>query len=97
MTVSQALAATFPEPSAVTFTSSEEAVLTSSRKQLLEASLASYQSQLSGSVSLLDMKLEGSPVGLHFTLPHDYPDSAPRIQVSCAAGRYTWACVCGVL
>ena len=85
----QALLATFPESGAASFTPAEQSVLEASRRRLGSAAFASYQSQLSGSVSLLDVQLEGSPVGVHYTLPHDYPDCAPRIQVHCAAGRYT--------
>lgn len=85
----QALLATFPESGAASFTPAEQSVLEASRRRLGSSALACYQSQLSGSVSLLDVQLEGSPVGLHYTLPHDYPDCAPRIQVHCAAGRYT--------
>lgn len=85
----QALLATFPETGAVSFTSTEQSVLEASRRQISSSAPASYQSQLSGSVSFLAMQLEGSPIGLHYTLPHDYPDCAPRIQVQCAAGRYT--------
>ncbi|KAL3130259.1 hypothetical protein ABBQ38_008092 [Trebouxia sp. C0009 RCD-2024] len=83
-----ALLATFPESGAASFTPAEQSVLEASRRRLDSAAFASYQSQLSGSVSLLDVQLEGSPVGVHYTLPHDYPDCAPRIQVHCAAGRH---------
>ncbi len=89
---SQALTATFSEPGAVCFTTAEEALLTASRRRI-DHHGSVYQSQLSGSVSLVYQKLEGAPIGLHFTLPHDYPDCAPRIQVQCAAGRYTQTCM----
>lgn len=85
----QALLATFPETGATSFTPAEQSVLEASRRRLRSSAPASYQSQLSGSVSLLDVQMQGSPVGLHYTLPHDYPDTVPRIQVQCAAGRYT--------
>lgn len=85
----QALLATFPETGAVSFTSAEQSLLDVSRRRVCNSAPASYQSQLRGSVSFLDMELEGSPIGLHYTLPHDYPECAPRIQVQCAAGRYT--------
>ena len=89
LTLMQALLATFPETGAVSFTSAEQSVLEASRRRVSSSAPASYQSQLSGSVSFFDMQMEGSPIGLHYTLPHDYPDCAPRIQVQCAAGRYT--------
>ena len=89
MIAEQALLATFPEAGAASFTPAEQSVLDASRRRVCSSAPASYQSQLSGSVSLLALQLEGSPIGMHYTLPHDYPDCAPRIQVHCAAGRYT--------
>lgn len=85
----QALVATFPEEGAVHFTAAEQAALDTSKQWLSAQASQIYTPQLSGSVSFLSLQLEGSPIGLHFTLPHDYPDAAPRIQVQCAAGRYT--------
>lgn len=38
--------------------------------------------QLGGQVTLLNLQLNGSPVGLHFTLPPAYPLVAPQLQVS---------------
>lgn len=88
MWTDQALAATFPEEGALHFTASEQAALDTSRHWLSAQDSQTYTPQLSGSVNFLELQLAGSPIGLHFTLPHDYPDVAPRIQVQCAAGRY---------
>lgn len=70
-------------------TAAEQAAIETSKRWLSAQSSQVYTPQLSGSVSLLELQLEGAPIGLHYTLPHDYPDAAPRIQVQCAAGRYT--------
>lgn len=71
------------------FTAAEQNAVDTSKRYLLAQNSQLYTPQLSGSISLLDLQLEGSPIGMHFTLPHDYPVAGPRIQVQCAAGRYT--------
>lgn len=84
----EALRATFPEDGAFVFSSTErlafdQAAVLSEGKHSGDVE----QADLSGTINLLDCLLNGTPVGVRFSLPPSYPLESPTVQMICTAGK----------